>query len=70
MLLSSEMCCVPSEMLPLAIAGPLNSTSQPTDPTDTVNTFISLLASNVLEIPKNKMCGYKYYSTAAEGYCC
>ena len=50
---------VSSQMVPLAMAGSLHSNSQLAaiaDPRDVINTFISVLAHNLAEIPKNEVC--------------
>ena len=50
---------VSSQMVPLAMAGSLHSNSQLAaiaDPKDVINTFISVLAHNLAEIPKNEVC--------------
>jgi len=55
---ADDMCWdfVSSEMVPLAMASFPHSTTQLSNPGDVVNTFISMLAQNVAEFPKNEVC--------------
>ena len=47
---------VSSQMVPLAMEGSPNSNSQLSNPGEVVDSFISVLAQNVADIPRNEVC--------------